>query len=73
MSKAGRISRPFRTRSAAGGGKRNAGLAVMFAFDILYLNGQDLRRRPLTKRRGLLAPVIQGAAPGIMLSEGRQG
>ncbi|GAU84707.1 non-homologous end-joining DNA ligase [Bosea sp. BIWAKO-01] len=51
------------------GGTRNAHLAVMFAFDILYLNGQDLRRMPLAERRDLLAPVIQGAAPGIMLSE----
>ncbi len=41
----------------------------MFAFDTLYLNGQDLRSMSLTERRNLLAPVIQGAAPGIMLSE----
>ena len=51
------------------GGKRYAGLAVMFAFDLTYLNGRDLRRLTLTERRDRLASVIQGTEPGIMLSE----
>jgi ATP-dependent DNA ligase len=32
---------------------------VFFAFDLLYLNGQDLRRRPLMERRGLLIELIR--------------
>ncbi|GAU84174.1 ATP-dependent DNA ligase [Bosea sp. BIWAKO-01] len=51
------------------GGKRNASLAVMFAFDLLYLNGKDLRHLSLAERRVLLAAVIQATTPGIMLSE----
>lgn len=51
------------------GGKRNAGLAVMYSFDLLYLNGSDLRHLTLSERRNRLSTIIQGTAPGIMLSE----
>ena len=41
--------------------------AVLFAFDLLRLDGEDLRARPLEERRDLLAePALQraaGAAP----------
>jgi bifunctional non-homologous end joining protein LigD len=32
---------------------------VLFAFDLLHLDGQDLRRRPLMERRALLRRLIQ--------------
>jgi len=35
---------------------------VMVAFDMLYLNGRDLRRVPLVYRKALLKPVIAGTA-----------
>jgi hypothetical protein len=35
---------------------------VMVAFDMLYLNGRDLRRVPLVDRKALLKPVIAGTA-----------
>lgn len=35
---------------------------VFYAFDLLFLDGQDLRRRPLTERKAALAPLT-GAGP----------
>jgi bifunctional non-homologous end joining protein LigD len=35
---------------------------VMVAFDMLYLNGRDLRRVPLVDRKALLKPVIEKTA-----------
>lgn len=58
-------------QQALGGreGKGSAELAAFFAFDILYLNGQDLRHLPLSQRRDALAEAIDGAPAGILLSE----
>jgi bifunctional non-homologous end joining protein LigD len=36
------------------GGKRSAAGAILYAFDLLYLNGHDLRALPLFGRRALL-------------------
>ncbi|MET4041852.1 bifunctional non-homologous end joining protein LigD [Bradyrhizobium sp. RT6a] len=35
---------------------------VMVAFDLLYLNGRDLRAVPLFQRKALLRPIISGTA-----------
>ncbi|WP_454655025.1 non-homologous end-joining DNA ligase [Bosea beijingensis] len=52
------------------GGKRFASEARLYAFDLLYLNGHDLRERPLTERRDLLADVLAAQPHGsISLSE----
>lgn len=40
---------------------------VMVAFDLLYLNGRDLRAVPLFERKALLRPIINGTA--IQFSE----
>ncbi len=37
-------------------------------FDLLHLDGQDLRRLPLRRRQGLLAKVVHGL-PGVLVSE----
>ncbi|MGO4405688.1 non-homologous end-joining DNA ligase [Bosea sp. RAF48] len=52
------------------GGKRFAAEARLYAFDLLYLNGHDLRDQPLTERREMLADVL-AAQPhaSISLSE----
>ncbi len=57
-------------------GKRSAayeaGAIVFFAFDLLYLNGRDLRRFPLRARRRLLEPIVDGRDGAIRLAEGVQ-
>lgn len=33
---------------------------VLYVFDLLYLNGRDLRALPLIERKALLAPIVAG-------------
>lgn len=42
---------------------------VFFAFDLLYLDGHDLRREPLRERRRLLEPIVAGREGVMRLSE----
>src|SRR3954467_13578838 len=42
--------------------KGNSDKLVMVAFDLLYLNGYDLRKRPLIERKALLKPLIADSA-----------
>lgn len=52
------------------GGKRFASEARLYAFDLLYLNGHDLREQPLIERREMLAEVLAAQRHGsIGLSE----
>ncbi|MDE4595894.1 non-homologous end-joining DNA ligase [Sinorhizobium meliloti] len=46
-----------------------AGAIVFYAFDLLYLDGHDLRRLPLRERRRLLEPLVAGREGAIRLSE----
>jgi bifunctional non-homologous end joining protein LigD len=46
-----------------------AGAIVFYAFDLLYLDGRDLRRLPLRERRGLLDPLVDGREGAVPLSE----
>ncbi|MGH7264113.1 MAG: non-homologous end-joining DNA ligase, partial [Candidatus Rokuibacteriota bacterium] len=43
--------------------------AVLIAFDLLWLDGQDLRGRPLEERRDLLESVLASAPPALRLAE----
>ncbi|TMA77072.1 MAG: DNA ligase D [Deltaproteobacteria bacterium] len=43
--------------------------AVLFAFDLLRLDGEDLRGRPLEERRDLLRSVLSNAPPEVRLAE----
>ena len=43
------------------------------AFDLLWLEGEDLRKRPLEERRELLQSLLSNAPPGLVLSELVQG
>lgn len=40
------------------GGKRSAAEAVFYAFDLLYLNGHDLRSMSLSERRDMLEDLV---------------
>ncbi|WP_033054875.1 non-homologous end-joining DNA ligase [Sinorhizobium meliloti] len=42
---------------------------LFFVFDLLYLDGHDLRRLPLRERRRLLEPIVAGREGVIRLSE----
>ncbi|WEX76866.1 non-homologous end-joining DNA ligase [Sinorhizobium numidicum] len=46
-----------------------AGAIVFYAFDLLYLDGRDLRRLPLRERRRLLQPLVAGQEGTIRFSE----
>jgi bifunctional non-homologous end joining protein LigD len=43
--------------------------AVHRAFDLLELEGRDLRREPIEKRKALLAKVLKGQQSSIVLNE----
>jgi bifunctional non-homologous end joining protein LigD len=46
-------------QALAAGAARNA---LLFAFDLLYLDGRDLRSEPLTQRKRLLSELLGGQA-----------
>jgi len=43
--------------------------AVLCAFDLLELNGKDLRRRPIEERKALLTKLLKGSHLSIGLNE----
>jgi len=43
--------------------------AVLCAFDLLELDGKDLRREPIEKRKALLAKLLKGRQVSIVLNE----
>jgi bifunctional non-homologous end joining protein LigD len=43
--------------------------AVLFAFDLLHLDGEDLRKRPLIERRAILAELLVEAGPHLDISD----
>jgi bifunctional non-homologous end joining protein LigD len=45
------------------------GAIAFLSFDLLYLDGRDLRRLPLRERRRLLEPLVAGREGAIRLSE----
>ncbi|WP_349437779.1 non-homologous end-joining DNA ligase [Pararhizobium sp. A13] len=45
------------------------GEIILYAFDLLYLDGRDLHRLPQRERRRLLEPLLEGRDGAIRLSE----
>ena len=43
--------------------------AILYAFDLLELNGKDLRPMPLSERRAKLARLLARAPAGIVFNE----
>jgi bifunctional non-homologous end joining protein LigD len=41
----------------------------LFAFDLLELDGQDLRREPFEIRKAMLTSLLRGSLPGVRLNE----
>ena len=52
---------------------RRPSQAFLYAFDLLELDGGDLRPLPWEERRQRLMPLIERTAPGILLSEHADG
>jgi bifunctional non-homologous end joining protein LigD len=44
-------------------------MARVFAFGLLELDGQDLRREPLLTRKSTLLSLLKGASAGIVYNE----
>ncbi len=42
---------------------------ALFAFDVLHLDGADLRARPLHERRAILEELVAGAGPALRVTE----
>jgi bifunctional non-homologous end joining protein LigD len=49
--------------------RANGGAVLLFAFDLLELNGEDLRREPIEQRKAALAELARNAKSGLQLSE----
>ena len=49
--------------------RRNEWSVFLVAFDLLGLNGRDLRREPIEIRKAGLARLLRNAKPGLQLSE----
>jgi bifunctional non-homologous end joining protein LigD len=49
--------------------KRHGDDAVLIAFDLIELDGQDLRRMPIEQRKRKMAKLVRGPYPGIVLNE----
>ena len=43
--------------------------ALLYAFDLLELNGTDLRREPIEVRKATLASILRKSRPGVRLNE----
>jgi bifunctional non-homologous end joining protein LigD len=49
--------------------RRHDASVFLYAFDLIELNGDDLRRERLEVRKAALASVLAKAAPGLRLNE----
>ena len=53
------------SRGSVSGGTRR----VPFAFDLLELDGLDMRREPIETRKATLASILRKSLPGVRLNE----
>src|SRR5258707_5277452 len=49
--------------------RRNEATAFLFAFDLLELDGLDMRREPIETRKATLASLLRKGMPGVRLNE----
>ena len=49
--------------------RRHEPQAFLYAFDLLELNGDDLRREPIEVRKATLASILRKARNGVRLNE----
>jgi bifunctional non-homologous end joining protein LigD len=53
--------------------RQHDGGVFLYAFDLIELNGDDLRRDPLQVRKATLASIVAKARPGIRFNEHIEG
>ena len=53
--------------------RRHDDSTFLYAFDLIELNGDDLRLDPLEVRKATLASIVAKASPGIRLNEHMEG
>jgi bifunctional non-homologous end joining protein LigD len=53
--------------------QRHGADAVLLAFDLIELDGEDLRRKPIELRKRKLAKLVRGPHPGIVLNDYYEG
>ena len=56
-----------------GAGQRRASAAVLYAFDLLFLDGHDMRDWSLANRLAALETIAGPKSPAVLLSEGFEG
>jgi bifunctional non-homologous end joining protein LigD len=49
--------------------RRHDASVILYAFDLIELNGNDLRREPLETRKATLASLLKRAEPGLQFNE----
>ena len=49
--------------------RRNEPQAFLYAFDLLELNGDDLRKEPIEVRKATLASILRKSRHGVRLNE----
>ena len=49
--------------------RRHDASAFLYAFDLIELDAEDMRREPFEKRKATLASLLKRAAPGLRLNE----
>jgi bifunctional non-homologous end joining protein LigD len=64
-----RMASPTSSALRAAVGRKGSCDAFLYAFDLLELDGRDLRREPWNVRRATLASLLRRAGNGIRLSE----
>jgi bifunctional non-homologous end joining protein LigD len=53
--------------------KRHSANAVLIAFDLIELDGEDLGRWPIEHRKRKLAKLVRGPHPGIVMNQHYEG
>ena len=49
--------------------RQNEARAFLYAFDLLELDGTDMRREPIEVRKATLASILRKSRPGVRLNE----
>jgi bifunctional non-homologous end joining protein LigD len=49
--------------------RQNEASAFLYAFDLLELDGHDMRREPIETRKATLASLLRKGLPGVRLNE----